>query len=36
MAHPRTITDALEEGSAKARELAQQKIDFLREVIGMD
>lgn len=36
MAHPRTITDALEEGSAKARELAQKKIAFLREIIGMD
>jgi tryptophanyl-tRNA synthetase len=35
-AHPEFITHALEEGSAKARELAAQKIRFLRSVIGMD
>lgn len=36
MAHPQDITRHLEEGSAKARELAERKIKFLREIIGMD
>ena len=36
MANPKTITSILEEGSAKARILAQKKIGYLRSVIGMD
>jgi len=36
MANPDTITAILEEGSAKARILAQKKIESLRAVIGMD
>jgi len=36
MANPHTITSILEEGSAKARILAQKKIGYLRSVIGMD
>ncbi|MFA5510587.1 MAG: tryptophan--tRNA ligase [Candidatus Cloacimonetes bacterium] len=36
MANPDTINAILEEGSARARELAQHKITFLRETIGME
>ncbi len=36
MANPQDITRQLEEGSARARELAERKIKFLREIIGMD
>lgn len=36
MASPRAILDALEEGSAKARALAETKIKALREIIGVD
>lgn len=36
IANPRVITDALEEGSAKARKLAKGKIGQLRSIIGVD
>ncbi len=36
IANPRVITDALEEGSAKARKLAEVKIRQLRSIIGVD
>ena len=36
MANPRGIIDILEEGSARARLLAAEKIRMLRGVIGMD
>ncbi len=36
MADPRVITRSLEEGSARARELAAAKIRQLRSIIGMD
>jgi tryptophanyl-tRNA synthetase len=36
MANPRGIIEILEEGSARARQLAAEKIRMLRDVIGMD
>lgn len=36
IAHPTVIKDILDQGSEKARHLAQNKIDFLRGIIGMD
>ncbi|HNT52166.1 MAG TPA: tryptophan--tRNA ligase [Candidatus Syntrophosphaera sp.] len=36
ISRPRDILDILEQGSARARQLAEVKISFLREVIGVD
>jgi tryptophanyl-tRNA synthetase len=36
IAHPQRIIEALEEGSAKAREIASRKIEQLRSIIGVD